>query len=172
MKRLPVILGLALLASLFAVEESSAQISDMTLVNPAPQSLRRTIPRVRKSLTGALRNRFTPSPAYTYSQKGATAQRVHEWNSQQQNSYPWHGNSNYWRWERPTALVVPPTASFMSEYNWGVGQTRSFPIYHQYGRDGGGSIGGGVGGAFSNTPYEPWSTSQFGVYPVRAPWHH
>ena len=170
MKRLPIILGLALLTSLFAVEQATAQISDMTLTSP--QTSGRKLPKVRASLQGILKNRFTPHPVYTYSKNGVTAQRLHEWNTEQQNSYPWHGNYNYWRYERPTALVVPPTASYMSEYNWGVGQTRSFPIYHQFSRDVGGSVGGGGGGAFSNSPYQPSSTSQFGVYPVRAPWHH
>lgn len=169
MKRLPVILGLALFTGLFSVDNAVAQISDMTPTSSV--ATRSTFPRPRDTFKFALQNRFSPRPIYTYSQPGITAQRVHEWNGQQQNNYPWHGNYNYWRWQRPTALVVPPTASFQTEYNWGVGQTRSIPIYHQFGRDDGSTIGGG-GGAFSNTPYQPSSTSQFGVYPVRAPWHH
>ncbi len=169
MKKVSVLLGLAVLGSLFAVNEVQAQFSDMTATAPVHTHSR--FPHLLRSLSLASQNKLTPSPIYTYSRSGITAQRVHEWNGQQQLNNPWHGNYNYWRWQRPTALVVPPTASFTSEYNWGVGQTRSFPIYHQFGRDGGGSIGGG-GGAFGNTPDQPWSTSQFGVYPVRAPWHH
>ena len=111
---------------------------------------------------------FSPHPLYAYSPHGVEASWTHNWNKQQMNNHPWHGGHNYWRFGTPTALVVPPTAAFHTTYRWGVGQTTSTPIYHQFGTGGAGMIGGG--GGFSNTPYWPSSTNQFGVYPVRAPW--
>ena len=116
----------------------------------------------------ALRDHFSPSPCYTYSKSGIDAQRIHQWNQSQAAMRPWHGGYNYWRYGAPTALVVPPTAAYQTEYSWGVGQTRSMPIYHQFGRNKPG--GGGGAGLFANTPYRPSNTNQFGVYPVRGPW--
>jgi hypothetical protein len=116
-------------------------------------------------------DRFSPHPVYAYSRTGIDAARVHEWNKFQSQRTPWHGTHNYWQYNRPTALVVPPTAAFQTSYGWGVGQTRSLPINHQFGLPSPG--GGGVGGdAFSPAPYMPSNTEQLGVYPVRAPWSH
>ena len=114
---------------------------------------------------------FSPHPYYAYSNRGINAGLTHQWNQSEAAGRPWHGDYNNWRWAEPTALVVPPTAAYHSTYAWGVGQVRSTPIHHQYGRGGAGMIGGGAGdGMFSNTPYWPSSTEQFGIYPVRAPW--
>ena len=33
---------------------------------------------------------------------------------------------------RPMALVVPPTAEFISEYSWGVPSSRTMPLYQQF----------------------------------------
>ncbi|MEZ6096915.1 MAG: hypothetical protein R3C03_22290 [Pirellulaceae bacterium] len=128
-------------------------------------------PRRDQALRYAAHDHFSPHKIYAYSRNGITAQRVDEWNKAQGQAYPWHGEYNYWRWGAPTALVVPPTATYQTEYNWGVGQTQSLPIYHQFGYgNNGGSYGGGYG-MYPNTPYWPSSTNQFGVYPVRGPWH-
>lgn len=119
----------------------------------------------------AVQDHFSPDRFYTYSSAGLDATRMNRWNGVQAQQYSWHGNYNYWRYRQPTALVVPPTAAFQTEYNWGVAQTRSLPIYHQFSQNGGGgAVGGGEGSGFSNTPYWPSSTSQFGIYPVRSPW--
>ena len=117
----------------------------------------------------AARDGFSPQPFYAYSRSGIDAQRIHQWNASQAAIRPWHGGYNYWQYRAPTALVVPPTAAFQSQYAWGVGQTRSLPIYHQFGFP---NPGGGAGGGeeFANTPYWPMNTNQFGVYPVRGPW--
>ena len=120
----------------------------------------------------AAQDHYSPHPLYTYGSAGLDATRTDYWNrNTAAPQYAWHGDHRYWRWGTPTALVVPPTASFQTEYNWGVGQTRSMPIYHQF--TGGGGVGvatGGGTGLFHPTPYWPNSTSQFGVYPVRGPW--
>ncbi len=115
---------------------------------------------------------FSPDPLYAYGGAGLDATRVDNWNrNYAAPQYAWHGNYRYWRWGTPTALVVPPTAAFQSEYNWGVAQTRSMPIYHQFTGAGGAGIGGSAqGGLFRPTPYRPSSTSHFGIYPVRGPW--
>ena len=113
---------------------------------------------------------YSPQPFYTYNKRGIGAGLTHGWNQQEQAARPWHGGYNYWRWGEPTALVVPPTSAYQTSYAWGVGQVRSTPIHHQFGRNDAGMIGGGGGGMFSNTPYWPSSTNQMGVYPVRAPW--
>ena len=121
----------------------------------------------KQTLTNAARDAFSPNPIYAYSNPGLRAGRTHAWNQSQANNYSWHGGHNSWRFGQPTAVVVPPTASYQSSYAWGVGQTRSTPIHHQFGRGAGSS--GGVGGS-QNTPYWPRSTNDFGYYPVRASW--
>ena len=123
----------------------------------------------RQTLTNAVRDPFSPNPVYAYSNPGLRAGRTHAWNQDQAQNYSWHGGYNTWRFGQPTAVVVPPTASYQSSYAWGVGQTRSTPIHHQFGR-GAGSSGGVGGGGFQNTPYWPRSTNDFGYYPVRASW--
>lgn len=82
------------------------------------------------------------------------------------SSRPWHGQHYYLQYGQPTALVVPPTASMQTNYSWGVSQNRMSNIYHQYGRP----LPSGGGGMFYGTPRWPSNSSQFGVYPVRAPW--
>ncbi len=116
----------------------------------------------------AMRNPYSPHPVYTYSNRGIQSGLINQWNQQEASSRPWHGDYGYWRWDEPTALVVPPTAAYQTSYAWGVGQVKSTPIHHQFGRYDAGMIGGGQG-MFSRTPYWPSSTDQFGVYPVRAP---
>jgi hypothetical protein len=106
-----------------------------------------------------------PHPVYAQSRAGEIAAQTHAWNQQMAAGVPWHGGHSYWRWGVPTALVVPPTSAYQTEYNWGVAQTRSFPIYHQFGRN----YSESGGGEFPPKPYWPSSTNQFGVYPVRAP---
>jgi len=119
----------------------------------------------------AISDPYSPHPVYAYSNRGVDAGLTHQWNQAEAASRPWHGGYSHWRYDEPTALVVPPTAAYHSTYAWGVGQVRSTPIHHQYGRGYAGMLGGaGSEGMFSRTPYWPSSTEQFGVYPVRAPW--
>jgi len=122
----------------------------------------------KTTLKLAAHDHFSPNPVYAYSGQGTRSGRTHSWNQGQQNAHSWHGGYNTWRYGQPTAVVVPPTASYQSTYAWGVGQTRSTPIHHQFGR-GAGSSGGSAGG-YQNTPYFPSNTNQFGYYPVRANW--
>lgn len=113
----------------------------------------------------AHRDNFSPAPLYAYGHGGVDATRINAWNQQKAAECPWHGHYSYWRWGVPTALVVPPTSAFHSEYNWGVAQTKSIPIYHQFGR----AYTPSQPVNFPYKPYWPASTNQFGVYPVRAP---
>jgi hypothetical protein len=71
---------------------------------------------------------------------------------------------------RPMALVVPPTAEFISEYSWGVPSSRTMPLYHQFRRPypGVGAIPGAS--PLMPTPPIPSDTVQFGVHAVRGPW--
>ena len=124
---------------------------------------------ILRTLKMASHNKYSPQPIYTYSNKGLNAGRSHTANQNASAGQPWHGNYMNWRWREPTALVVPPTSVYQTTYNWGVGQTRSTPIHHQFGRQNAGMSGGGAG-SYSPTPYWPSSTDQFGLYPVRAPW--
>jgi len=73
---------------------------------------------------------------------------------------------------RPIALVVPPTAEFMTQYSWGVPSSRVMPLYHQFRRPypGPGAVAGG-GGGFLPTPNQPSDTVQFGISAVRGPWN-
>ncbi len=82
---------------------------------------------------------------------------------------PWHGNYYESAWGMPVALVVPPTAAYQTKWGWGVGNTRSVPIYHQFERT---PTGPGYynRSQFLPTPAWPSDTDQFGVYYVRDPW--
>lgn len=124
----------------------------------------------KQTLRNAAKDAFSPNPIYTYSPQGLRAGHVHAWNQSQANAHSWHGGYNTWRFGQPTAVVVPPTASYQSSYAWGVGQTRSTPIHHQFGRGAGSFGGGSFGSGFQNAPYFPRNTNQFGYYPVRASW--
>lgn len=121
-------------------------------------------------IKGIGRDFFSPHRVYSHSPAGELAQSTHDWNNSQQNVYSWHGGYQNWRWGTPTALVVPPNAGYQSTYAWGVGQVRSTPIHHQFGRGNAAMIGGGNGSHFGWTPHWPSSTDQFGIYPVRGPW--
>lgn len=111
-----------------------------------------------------------PHPVYAHSRAGITATRTHRWNQEQAQQHSWHQGYYYPQYGQPLALVVPPTASFQSSYSWGVGNTQSMPIYHQYGRPYPGAAGGAQSGMYQPPPNQPWSTNQFGVYYSRAPW--
>lgn len=132
----------------------------------APCVGRNGYPSHLQSAALAHNDKFHPQPRYAYSRAGIDATRMNAWNQQKAAECAWHGDYRYWRFGVPTALVVPPTATFQSEYNWGVAQTKSVPIYHQFGRTYSEAGGGGV---YPAHPYWPSSTNQFGVYPVRAP---
>ena len=111
-----------------------------------------------------------PHPVYAHSRGGITATRTHRWNQAQAQQHSWHQGYYHPQYGQPLALVVPPTASFQSSYSWGVGNTRSMPIYHQYGRPYPGTAVGAHPGMYQPTPSQPWSTDQSGVYYSRAPW--
>ncbi len=81
---------------------------------------------------------------------------------------PWHGRYFHTEWGSPVALVVPPTATFQTNWGWGVGNTRISRINHQFARPYPGPYGGSEG--FRPTPRWPSDTTQFGVYSVRGPW--
>ena len=82
--------------------------------------------------------------------------------------YNWNRNYAYTDFGAPTALVVPPTAQLQTNYGWGVSSSRISRIDHQFQRNFPGY--GQFGGPFRPTPVWPSDTTQFGVYPVRAPW--
>jgi hypothetical protein len=82
--------------------------------------------------------------------------------------YNWNRNYAYTDFGAPTALVVPPTAQLQTNYGWGVASSRISRIDHQFQRNYPGY--GQFGGPFRSTPMWPSDTTQFGVYPVRAPW--
>ena len=126
--------------------------------------------RPKVTIKAGAQDFFSPHRLYPYGNAGAEATQTHDWNNVQQNVFSWHGGFKNSQFGTPTALVVPPTASYGSSYAWGVGQVRSTPIYHQFGRGPAANVGGGNGSWFQETPYWPGSTDQFGVYSVRAPW--
>jgi hypothetical protein len=82
--------------------------------------------------------------------------------------YNWNRNYAYTDFGAPTALVVPPTVQLQTNYGWGVASSRISRVDHQFQRNfpGYGQFGGGA----RPTPVWPSDTTQFGVYPVRAPW--
>ena len=83
-------------------------------------------------------------------------------------NYNWNRNYAYTDFGAPTALVVPPTAQLQTNYGWGVASSRISRIDHQFQRNYPGN--GQFGGPFRPTPVWPSHTTQFGIYPVRAPW--
>ena len=111
-----------------------------------------------------------PHPVYAHSRAGVRATRTHRWNQQMSAQYPWHGAYAHPSIGQPLSLVVPPTASYQSVYSWGVGNTKSVPIYHQFDRAYPGPATGAEAGMYRSVPVVPWNTQQFGVYYNRAPW--
>ena len=82
--------------------------------------------------------------------------------------YNWNRNYAYTDYGQPTALVVPPTAQLQTNWGWGVASSRISRIDHQFQRNFPGY--GQFGGPYRPTPLWPSDTTQFGIYPVRAPW--
>ena len=129
----------------------------------------RVYPRRMEVVRNAVYDRAHPHPFYAHGRRGRDATWTHEWNQQMAAGLPWHGNYYYPQYGQPLALIVPPTASYITNYSWGVGNTTSTPIYHQFARPYPGPATGG-GYQFQAPPYWPSNTNQFGVYPVRGPW--
>ena len=123
----------------------------------------------RRAIQEALNDPFSPHPLYAHSTRGVQDGLTHQWNETQAQSREWHGNYNHWRYNQPTALVVPANSSYQMTYGWGVGNNRSLPIHHQFGRRSAGILGGGIGSG-RRTPLFPSHSDQIGVYGVRAPW--
>ena len=126
--------------------------------------------RFRETVKYGVQDHFSPRRFYPYTNAGLGAGHTHTWMQQQAAATPWHGGNSHWRWGTPTALVVPANASYGTNYAWGVGQTTSTPLYHQFGQGYGGVAYGPGFNAYPSAPYYPSSTNQFGVYSVRAPW--
>ncbi len=109
-----------------------------------------------------------PRHFYAYGHRGAEAEQLHQWNMMQAQQYPWHGAYAHTQYGAPLALVVPPTATYQTNWSWGVGGTTVRPIHHQFARP---FVGPGrPGRRFQPTPLWPSSMDQFGVYYVRGPW--
>jgi len=88
---------------------------------------------------------------------------------QKQPAATWHGGYYEAGWGMPLALVVPPKAEMQTHYGWGVGSTRTTPIYYQY--QPGYPMPGQYNRAwFQPAPLWPSDTDQLGVYYIRGPW--
>ena len=85
-------------------------------------------------------------------------------------SYTWHSGYYHTSWGRPLALVVPPTATYQTNYSWGVSGTRITPINPQFSGPYAGYPYEGGNEGFMPTPHWPSDTNQFGVYYIRGPW--
>jgi len=92
----------------------------------------------------------------------------------------WHNGYAYTPWGVPAALVVPPTADFVTNWGWGVGNTRIDRLYAQFGPNFPGHAvvevaenpngPNGQKPRYQYTPRQPSDTTQFGVNYVRGPW--
>ncbi|MBM4000264.1 MAG: hypothetical protein FJ297_12145 [Planctomycetes bacterium] len=91
------------------------------------------------------------------------------WALRHARSTSWHGDYYHTSYGRPVALVVPPTATTYSTMAWGVAQSETRPLHHQFRRPYPGD-GQGQEGHFLPTPLWPSHTDQFGVYYSRGPW--
>jgi hypothetical protein len=80
----------------------------------------------------------------------------------------WHGPYAHSQWSQPMALMAPPNANMQSSWSWGVGRTRMVPNYHQFTRPY--VAPGGAAGSTSPAPNWPSSTTDQGIYYIRAPW--
>ncbi len=89
--------------------------------------------------------------------------------ARQAATMPWHGYHYKPQWGMPLAMAVPPTAGTRTHWGWGVGNTRTTPIGHQYGPH---WPGPGVYDrrSYRQTPPWPTDTDQMGVYYIRGPW--
>ncbi len=85
------------------------------------------------------------------------------------SSASWHTGYYNPAWGMPVAVVVPPTAERQTNYGWGVGNTRTTRIDHQFGRNYPGP-GYYSRGAFQPTPPWPSDTEQSGFNYIRGPW--
>jgi hypothetical protein len=94
---------------------------------------------------------------------------ANHWGYRFANTQPWNGGYYHTSHGHPVPLVVPPTANMQVKWGWGVAQSETVPIYHQYQRAYPGPFGGG-GGVLSPTPHWPSHSDQFGVYYARGPW--
>ena len=124
----------------------------------------------RSAVSRANVMKYHPAPFHALGRRGRRAAATHQWNMTQAEGLPWHGQYYNAQYGAPVALVVPPTAAYISNYGWGVGNTTSTPIYHQYARPYPGQASGTKGGTFHATPLRPSDTQQYGFYPVRGPW--
>jgi hypothetical protein len=95
--------------------------------------------------------------------------RAERWALRQANSTSWHGDFYHTAYGQPVALVVPPTATTDTYLSWGVAQSETRPIWHQFRRPYPGDDFG-IGADFLPTPHWPSNTDQFGVYYIRGPW--
>ena len=167
--------GMMALLVLAAVVLMTAQSNAQALYNGFDaEGYTTTIPQqrrvsFRRALRGAANDNFSPHRVYAHSNTGVKAGLTHQWNETEAQSRPWHQGYGHWRYNQPTALVVPANASYQMVYGWGVGANRSLPIHHQFGRATGGITGGGPGSGLQ-TPFHPSHSDQIGVYGVRAPW--
>ncbi len=95
--------------------------------------------------------------------------RASRWGYRFAQTRPWHGDYYHTATGTPVALVVPPTAHMQAFWGWGVAQSGTRPIYHQFARPYPGESTM-TPGQFQPTPVWPSHTDQFGVYYVRGPW--
>lgn len=116
----------------------------------------------------AQRAQHYPGPHRTYRSSSDKQTRYFAGQCRGVQYRSWHGNYYHTEYGAPVALVMPPTAEYTTNMGWGVGNTRVTRICHQFARPYPGPYSGG-GNMLRPTPAWPSDTTQFGVYPVRAP---
>ena len=166
-----VIMGAAVCTADLSGQEAAAECQlDLFCPDPSDQRRDQNYEPLRIRAKRMFHSDGHPHPVYAHSRAGINATRTHRWNQVQAQQRSWHGGYYYPAYGQPLALVVPPTASFQTVYSWGVGNTRSVPIYHQFGRPYPGQTTGATPGMYQRVPTPQWNTQQFGVYYSRAPW--
>lgn len=169
-KLLPLVVG-ALLSAGFTMQASAQEDSSIVTIQPQAEATQAAVIHEGGYIANPVNaaDMKHPHPVYAHSRRGQRATTTHQWNEQQAMMYPWHGHYYHYQYGAPLALVVPPTASFQTNYSWGVGNTTSTPIYHQFARPYPGAPTG-VPHGLHRTPHWPSNTNQFGVYYIRGPW--
>jgi hypothetical protein len=98
-----------------------------------------------------------------------------DWIAQQRAAQSsWHAGYYHTEWGAPLALMVPPTVRSHTRWSWGVAQSTTMPLYHQFERPYPGPPMGaaydGLASPLLPTPRWPSHTDQSGVYYIRGPW--
>jgi hypothetical protein len=169
--RIPLMLAAAAATLLIGVDAARAQRPGSRIAGAQFYALRGGAMQEGDGTIGRSGRRMARNIAYGMQPDGQTGTDP-GWQAaagQPPSTSPWHGGYYHTTYGRPVPLVVPPTASWQTDYGWGIGNTRITRIEPQF-------QGPQEGYPFDTRevwapqPFWPSDTRQFGVYYIRGPW--